>query len=104
MSSDKRHSTGNWEGAPSLHGFFAAGGEQLVLQASDYKAIPSKLEQLFASCFSDENEVRGLELFQSNKHRGEKKEISDFPSYTCKNSLCQYSKQCLGRRLKPEGQ
>lgn len=78
MNWDKRHLTGNWEGASSLHGFLLHEERSSFLQASDYKAIPSKLEQLFASCFSDSNAVRRLELFQSNKHRGEKNKKRDF--------------------------
>lgn len=80
MNSDKRHFTGNWEGAPSLHGFLLHEERSSFLQASDYKAIPSKLEQLFASCFSDTNAVRRLELFQSNKHSGGKKRFQTFPA------------------------
>lgn len=78
MNWDKRHLTGNWEGAPSLHGFLLQEERSSFLQESDYKAIPSKLEQSFASCFSDTNAVRGLELFQSNKQR--KKRLQTFPA------------------------
>lgn len=51
-----------------MHGFVLDEQRSSFLQVSDYKAIPFKLEQLFAACFSDVNAVRRLELVQSNKH------------------------------------